>query len=189
MIKDFAFESLFVTPMLKTTVDLPHERISDYVRKWLGPSREYTSYYDADLNAKLKEYLPARPQMEAAMKNAAELYLKNRGYNCEPHLDYWFSVYNTGDDHILHTHPKALVAGTYYPYADGNSAKIRYRHPAATVISHAELQMQDELFYTHYPKTGDMNLWPSWLEHEVRPQPIVDEDKARIAISFNYGRS
>lgn len=190
MIKDFAFESLFVTPMLKTTVDLPHDRISHYIRKWLGPSVNYTSYYDNDLNKKLIEYLPGREQMEKSMKDAAELYLSNMGYQCDDHLSYWFSVYNTGDDHILHTHPKAVVAGTYYPYADENSTKIRYRHPAATTISHAvpDADMSN-LFYTHYPRTGDMNLWPSWLEHEVRPQKIIEPETARIAISFNYGRT
>ena len=190
MIKDFAFGSLFVTPMLSTTVDLPHEQISKYLRERLHGDRDYTSYYDADFNNALKENLPAREAMELAMKSAAQLYLDNIRYKCREHLDYWFSVYREGDDHILHTHPKAVVAGTYYPYADENSAKIRYRHPAATTIMHALPDAdQSGLFHTHYPKTGDMNLWPSWLEHEVRPQPVVDPEKTRIAISFNYGRS
>lgn len=188
MIKDFEFKEIWPIPILFTTVDLPHEEISDYVRETLAKYNSYTSYHDKKFNEHMKLRLPWRIALENCMKNAAKTFAEKRKIDCPPFLDYWFSVYNEGDDHVLHSHPYALVAGTYYPYADENSTKIRYRNPHGQLIAHSEPgERCDDMLYTHYPTTGELNCWPCWLEHEVRPQKDVDPDKSRIAISFNYG--
>lgn len=191
MIKDFTFESLWAIPMLKTTVDLPHEEIAEFLREQFdGWGKAYTSFYDNRFNDHLKSGLPHAGKLEEVMTLAGHMFAKERGYSPEPKLDYWFSVYQTGDEHNVHTHPQALVAGTYYPYADDNSTKIRYHNPSSVAISHTEVSIPPEqLMLDHYPTTGEMNLWPAWLQHEVRPQKPVDPSEARIAISFNYGRS
>jgi len=46
---------------------------------------------------------------------------------------------------------------------------------------------EDSAFYRHQPKTGQLLLWPSWMEHEIGPQERVPREKSRIAISFNWG--
>lgn len=187
MITDFKVEHHFVTPILKCMVDLPHKEIADFCRAELKKYGNYTSYFDADFNRHMKENVPWRIALENTLKSAGSMFATERGIHTESVFDYWFSVYWTGEDHTLHTHPGAVAAGTYYPYADENSTKIRFRHPAGTLISHSEPMNDNEVFYNHYPRTGELNCWPSWLEHEVRPQKIVDPDQTRVAISFNYG--
>ena len=48
--------------------------------------------------------------------------------------------------------------------------------------------MHDQFMNRHMthpiqPNTGDMYLWPAWLDHRVQKQR--ESDKRRIAISFN----
>lgn len=190
MINHFEFRNLWPTPLLKTRVELPHEEISDYVREKFVGFDEYTSYYNEDFNAHIKQMLPHRELMERCMIRGGDLFLKERNYGVpEEKLSYWFSVYNEADDHCLHTHPNTLIAGTYYPYADDMSAPIRFRSPTLVTQMHSEPRIEpDDLYHNHEPNTGDMLFWPSWLEHEVRPQKRVDDCKSRVAISFNFGR-
>lgn len=190
MINHFEFRNLWPTPLLKTRVELPHEEISDYVREKFVGFDEYTSYYNEDFNAHIKQMLPHRELMERCMIRGGDLFLKERNYGVpEEKLSYWFSVYNEADDHCLHTHPNTLIAGTYYPYADDMSAPIRFRSPTLVTQMHSEPRIEpDDLYHNHEPHTGDMLFWPSWLEHEVRPQKRVDDCKSRVAISFNFGR-
>jgi len=190
MINHFEFRNLWPTPLLKTRVELPHEEISDYVREKFVGFDEYTSYYNEDFNTHIKHMLPHRELMERCMIRGGDLFLKERNYGVpEEKLSYWFSVYNEADDHCLHTHPNTLIAGTYYPYADDMSAPIRFRSPTLVTQMHSEPRIEpDDLYHNHEPNTGDMLFWPSWLEHEVRPQKRVDDCKSRVAISFNFGR-
>lgn len=189
MITDFKVEQHFATPIMKCFVSLPHEEIADFVRSELKNFGCYTSYFDKGYNDHMKRHVPWRMALENCMKSAGHLFATERKIKTDERaFDYWFSVYWEGEDHVLHTHPGTVSAGTYYPYADENSTKIRYKHPAGTLLSHAEVFNGDEVFYEHYPKTGELNVWPSWLEHEVRPQPPVDPEKTRVAISFNYGK-
>jgi len=191
MISDFKIHDLFSIPLMKCTVKLPHDEISEYVREKLRKHGNYTSYFDNEYNHRMQSMLPWRDAMEKTMRFAAKSFLKKMEIDprdCPDILNYWFSSYNGGDDHVLHSHPFAVVAGTYYPYADQDSTKIQYRNPNAIVLSHSEPGDRYKfLYHTHYPTTGEMNLWPAWLEHQVRPQQEVNPERSRIAISFNYG--
>jgi len=163
--------------------------IEDYVRDKLGTHHEYTSYHDKDLNQSMKEGQPFRTEMEAAMLEVSRQFLKLRNAPKDKvdraRVAYWYSMYDSGDDHHLHTHPGALCAGTYYPYADESSACIRFRDPSH-VISNMVEPWAGHLEHLHKPTTGQMLVWPSWLEHEVRSQDSVATDAQRIAISWNY---
>ena len=187
MITDFHFEDLFTVPILKCQANLAHEEIANYARTHLAQHNSYTSFHDPKFNEFMVENVPWRRSLEQTLASAGQTFLKQRRVEADYYLAYWFSVYNTGDDHVLHTHPGALAAGTYYPHGDDQSTKIRYRNPAFLTISHTEPCATD-LLVDHFPKTGELNVWPAWLEHEVRPQPDVDPANTRVAISFNYGR-
>lgn len=183
---------LFHVPIMVGKADLPHAEIEAYVREKMDSHNAYTSYYDDDYNKEIVEGLPHREAMEAEMRMLSVQYLKMRGAPQRIWVDvkpyYWFSIYQEGDSHCLHNHPGAAVAGTYYPYADENSVPIRFRHPALNLIEMSEPRFKAEHWHFHYPKTGDLNVWPPWLEHQIGTQGPVDHDKARIAISFNFGK-
>lgn len=185
---------LFHVPLLVGKCDLPHEEIAAYVRDRIYSwGKSYTSYYDNEFNENLKKNMPAKEKFETIASELATKYCKEHrsfdiGQPDVKKLGYWFSVYREGDSHCLHNHPGSRVAGTYYPYADDNSVPIRYRNPSGHLIEMSEPKGNSENWYFHYPKSGEMNFWPPWLEHQVGTQGPVDDEKTRIAISFNYGK-
>lgn len=200
MVRDFEIHNPFAksTEMFTGTLDLQHHVIAEYMRDKLSRHRDYTSYFNSEFNEKMVREMPLGRELENAIMAAGRLYMEIRHMNPE-HFEgtlpsLWFSEYVEGDRHTLHNHPRALIAGTYYPYADEDSCEVRYRHPASTMLTMAEPWMcgvGDEVVHTIYklkPKTGMINLWPSWMDHEIGPQGPVPRERSRLAISFNWGR-
>ena len=200
MIREFEFYNPFAetTQLFTAYLDLDHDAIAKWMRKRLNDHPDYTSYFNQKFNREMSNDMPLVGDLLAAIESAARLYAKTRYMNQRnfegQRPDIWFSQYLEGDRHTLHNHPRALIAGTYYPYADENSCEVRYRHPAHGLLEMAEPWMdQKPADVTHTifkikPKTGMLNLWPSWMDHEIGPQGPVDSDKSRLAISFNYGK-
>lgn len=192
---DATYKGFFHVPLCtKKGVQLPHKEIETYVRSKFAGSEEYTSYYDKDLNEEITSGLPYREDIESHMIDMSTKLLRHRNAPSEiwqgvrPY--YWFSIYKEGDSHCLHTHPGAIVAGTYYPYADEDSVPIRFKHPASNLIQMSDRWVNhDDLWHFHQPETGDINVWPAWLEHQIGTQGEVPESRERIAVSFNFGRS
>ena len=184
--------SMFGVPLMIHRSGIGHMAIEDYVRENINAFGEYTSYHDKDFNDQLQGGQQFRKEMEEDMIKLSRQFLRARGADeqtidrCK--LGYWYSMYYAGQDHHLHTHPCAKVAGTYYPYANERSSTIRFRNPSNTIIQHAE-NWSDKSHYTehhHQPVSGDMLVWPCWLEHEVRIEKNVKSGEERIAISWNY---
>tara|TARA_R110002153_G_scaffold176188_1_gene329429 strand:- start:68 stop:577 length:510 start_codon:yes stop_codon:yes gene_type:complete len=166
--------------------------IEDYVREKINGFDAYTSYHDKDFNREMRLGQPFRKEMEEDMITLSHYFLRARGADEETiergNLGYWYSMYYEGQDHHLHTHPGALCAGTYYPYANKRSSPIKFRNPSSTIIGHAEQwsPKSRQLDHHHQPVTGDMLVWPCWLEHEVRVERNTRVNEERIAISWNY---
>ena len=199
MIRDFEITNPFksTTEMFSGYLDLNHEAIAEYTRRKLRDHDSYTSYFDVKFNDRMTDGMPMVKDLMKALTSACEMYAQLRMMDIEhvreepPHM--WFSEYQEGDRHTLHNHPQSLIAGTYYPYADDDSCDIRFRHPAHGMLEMAEPWMtrQEKVVHSIYklqPKTGMINLWPAWMEHEIGPQKKVPQDRTRIAISFNCGR-
>lgn len=176
--------------MTKYQTDLPHMAIEDYVRDQLDNFNHYTSFHDAEFNDLVTIGQPFRAEMEATMVDASLQYLTALGVPDQfkkGRVKYWYSVYNENDDHSLHCHSGTTVAGTYYPYADEDSAEIMFRHPAYLAVSLGDRwSNESQTTHTHQPRTGEMNVWPPYLEHTVQRQKRVPSDRSRIAISWNY---
>ena len=174
-------------------MSIDNTQIELYVRDSLEQIDEYTTYYNNDFNKKVVEGMPFKDIFENAAISMCRDFLEMRNAPMEKYegakLYYWFSVYTTGESHCLHQHPSTAVAGTYYPYADEDSTPIRFRNPASDVVMMSEPYAKPDLIrWDHRPETGDILVWPPWLEHQVGAQKEIPYSRARIAISFNYGR-
>jgi len=200
MLSDFAITNPFIktTEMFTGTLDLDHASIARFMRDNIrsGKDKGYTSFFDNDDNEWMNTNLPCKEKLITDITTSCRAYAKVRNMDLDKLEDEgppvcWFSEYLEGDRHTLHNHPRAALAGTYYPYADENSCEIRYRHPASGMLGMVEpWNVNTESFVIHklYPKTGMINVWPSWMEHEIGPQKYVPKERSRLAISFNYGR-
>lgn len=91
-----------------------------------------------------------------------------------------------------HSHANSVISGVYYIQTTPQCSPIVFNKPFLyTNFVHQTVQITfDENVSNQYntehigvqPETGDLLLFPSWLEHTVRPQqPNVD----RIGLAFN----
>ena len=86
--------------------------------------------------------------------------------------DTWGLIYNKGQSAKMHNHWPSLWSYTYCVFACENCAPLVFPH------AHEPLSVT--------PKTSQMIVFPSWLQHEV-PTHTCDHD--RIMISGNLNAS
>lgn len=109
----------------------------------------------------------------------------------------WANVNRRGHGNEFHTHPGAYWSGTYYVDDGGAgdsqelSGAFEIQDPRgvapAMYAPHLGFAMPggqsagaSELIF---PKSGQLILFPSWLQHAVRP---YQGDRLRISVAFNF---
>jgi uncharacterized protein (TIGR02466 family) len=75
----------------------------------------------------------------------------------------------------------STLSGTYWSAAEDRASPLVFENPAGSSMMQYPPR-QEHYEYSHKPKTGDMLIWPSWLQHKVLTQM---SDAMRVAISFN----
>ena len=142
---------------------------------------------------------PALQQVLAAAKGVAERLTRDRQgrpVTVEWQVNCWANINRAGHGNEFHTHPGAFWSGSYY-VADGGVAddpalggefevqdprgvapamyapKLTFAGPAGPSLGASEVIR---------PRAGMMVLFPSWLQHAVRPYRGKAE---RISIAFN----
>lgn len=184
--------NLFPVEILRVVTDLDHEAITEYTLQHREKWDRYTNYHDTKLNEDWQKDLPDREKFEQALNTAGrEFVARTNRANFDDDKNsvfiyYWASVYDAGDQHGSHNHPRSLIAGTYYPNIGPDSSSIQLECPYDSSFMH-DTQVSSKRLFTYKPNVGDMLLWPSWLYHRVPVQK--QSDTRRIAISFNIDYS
>lgn len=104
----------------------------------------------------------------------------------------WVNKYGKEDLNHQHSHPNSMISGVYYIESDETSAPIIFNKPYFyTNLFHETIKptfknKNNNQFNLDYyglkPATGDLYIFPSWLEHTVPPQ---ESDKVRWSLAFN----
>ena len=104
----------------------------------------------------------------------------------------WVNKYSKADLNHQHSHPNSMISGVYYIESDETSSPIIFNKPYFfTNLFHETIKptfkdknnnQYNQDYYGSTPKTGDLFLFPSWLEHTVPPQEV---DKERWSLAFN----
>jgi len=109
----------------------------------------------------------------------------------------WANVNRKGHGNEFHTHPGAYWSGTYYvddggigdDHALGGEFEIQdprgvapamYAPHLGFAVPGGQSAGASELIF---PKTGQLILFPSWLQHAVRP---YRGERVRISVAFNF---
>ncbi len=109
----------------------------------------------------------------------------------------WANVNRKGHGNEFHTHPGAYWSGTYYVADGGTSddpayggefeiqdprgvAPAMYAPHLGFALPGGQSAGASELIF---PKSGQLVLFPSWLQHGVRP---YQGDRTRISVAFNF---
>lgn len=95
-------------------------------------------------------------------------------------FEIWTNVNQKGARNVFHAHKKANFSAVYYLQAE-DTGNLRFANPE-NLLGDCNGWGPFTRDFRFTAKDGDLILWPSWVPHEVEPNPI---DKARINIAFD----
>ena len=100
----------------------------------------------------------------------------------------WTAVNHKGNAHHLHLHPNTVFSCVFY--AQANSGDFQIKMPMSRIqegYNFSYKVLQQNIFnsrtYNASVKTGDIIIFPGWLEHQALPN---EDDAPRIIIGTNY---
>jgi uncharacterized protein (TIGR02466 family) len=96
----------------------------------------------------------------------------------------WFNYTKPGQFHHRHNHPNSILSGVFYFNADPEKDKIQFSNDIYRTISipAKEWTIRNSKTWWVPVATGDLIIFPSYLEHMVE-QTVSDE--TRISLAFN----
>lgn len=105
-------------------------------------------------------------------------------------LEGWINVNRAGDFNVLHCHPGSCLSAVYYVRVPqpAQGGEIVFRDPRGPAVAMYETPGIDlpwvgnGLGLPFTPTTGQLLLFPAWLEHRVEP---FEGEGERISIAFN----
>jgi uncharacterized protein (TIGR02466 family) len=142
---------------------------------------------------------PAKRLLDAAREVATRLTSDRSGnaVRISWKSNAWANVNRRGHGNEFHTHPGAYWSGTYYvddggiaaDHALGGAFEIQdprgvapamYAPLLGFAVPGGQSAGASELIF---PQSGQFVLFPSWLQHGVRPYL---GDRTRISVAFNF---
>jgi len=97
----------------------------------------------------------------------------------------WANITNTQGYHHRHVHKNSIISGVFYPNADEDSDSIMFYKPSYKSVAFTikNWNVWNSESWEIPTGTGDLLIFPSDLEHEVKPVKKIDHE--RISLSFN----
>lgn len=98
----------------------------------------------------------------------------------------WLNIKPRGTGHPLHSHQNNYLSGVYYVKAPDGADSISFhdtRVERQVIVPRYEEENQLTSTTVHVPvKSGVLIMFPSWLQHSVRPNPT---EETRVSLAFN----
>jgi len=184
MIKDYKTINIFPIPVGRVVTDMPNDEVTKFTCDFLTEHQlGFTTFHNPDINNIYQRDMPASRQFVEMVSTAANTFMDNWGIktNRTPHVYFWGSNYQKGDNHHSHVHPLSTLSGTYWPIAEDKAPPLVFENPAESSMMQYPPK-QEHYEYPHPPRTGDMLIWPSWLKHKILTQIHA---AMRVSVSFN----
>ena len=188
------YNTIFATPIIELDIKINNKKIINYIKK----IQKYSSgrvvsneggWQSEDLNPNLDILKPLTKHIiEGSIEFAKNCKFKPGKYSVH---NLWANINNYKDSNAPHVHQYCMLSGVYYLKAPKNSGNLVLKHPSACLeydwnktkmIEHMEY---NSALYNFVPKEGQLLLFPSWVEHFVKPN--LNKTQERISIAFNIG--
>ena len=188
------YNTIFATPIIELNIKINNKKIINYIKK----IQKYSSgrvvsneggWQSEDLNPNLDILKPLTKHIiEGSIEFAKNCKFKPGKYSVS---NLWANINNYKDSNESHVHQFCMLSGVYYLKAPKNSGNLVLKHPSACLeydwnktkmIEHMEY---NSALYNFVPKEGQLLLFPSWVEHFVKPN--LNKTQERISIAFNIG--
>jgi uncharacterized protein (TIGR02466 family) len=136
--------------------------------------------------------LHERPGLAGLMdffRGAAAQYMEALKYSRSLELRLqccWATLLKSADRFEMHQHANSFLSGAFYPDVEETAKPLLFRDPRPQNRTF-DIPVEEELrinrrYYAVAPSNGRLILFPSWLEHRVRPSMT---DHPRMSVSFN----
>jgi uncharacterized protein (TIGR02466 family) len=122
----------------------------------------------------------------------AHQYWKDLGYSAKqkPKLvEMWYNLYKKGGYVEMHCHGRTTISASFYLQQPVNGGNLAFEHPFHALMKyqpydeHLGKYQKDYWEYSVPVKTGDLILFPGYLNHRSYPN---QSDQDRIIIGGNF---
>jgi len=88
----------------------------------------------------------------------------------------WVNSYEQAGSINKHSHAPAFLSGVFNLKKEPGQSNLIFDHPLLNVLAYQPYPPQEDMndWFTHEidTQTGDLVLWPAWLEHHTRPNVL-----------------
>lgn len=183
-------QSWFSTPVFCTVADLQtrkniEEEYFSKEKDILPTLKKYCWGDNIDANYDLNSNLFAEfelKKLEAYVRKCVHSFLEQVDFEAGSLrvLNSWVNYFSKYHYQNQHQHMPAKVSGVYYMRSNEKDGNLRLHSPIRHVPGFSNIS-SSTVEYT--PQAGKIVLFPSWVEHSVRPNMT---DDVRISVSFNF---
>jgi len=124
---------------------------------------------------------PELADLRAQIEQCLDEYCERAGMAQVKIIGSWYNSIPQGEAILRHRHPNCAVSGAVYvDLPEDCQADLEFWDPNNGLRMHEQPCRERRL--KAQAQTGDLILWPSWLEHETRKNMST---RNRVSISFN----
>ena len=186
------YDTIFAAPALELDIKINNKKIIKALKQIQkqGPGRVVSNaggWQSENLDPKLEIFKPLTKHIiKASIEFSKNCKFKHGRYSIS---NLWANINNYRDHNDLHIHQYTMISGVYYLKAPKNCGNLVFRHPSPCIeYDWSKNKLTENIeynsgLYNFVPKEGQLLLFPSWLEHFVRPN--LNKTQERISIAFN----
>tara|TARA_Y100000114_G_scaffold65082_1_gene59633 strand:- start:584 stop:1162 length:579 start_codon:yes stop_codon:yes gene_type:complete len=172
-----------ITPLFSTPVyvsDTPYKINEKLIQKLkiLNKDKNVSNSTSSSYNV-LSDFPDLNSFCEDNIKKFKEiLFIKNEIYITTS----WFNYTEKNESHHLHNHPNSIFSGVLYLSGDIKINFHRGQHPFCLHLDYNDYNLANSEQWQMDLKPGDLILFPSGLQHEVKN---YNNNDTRISLAFN----
>jgi hypothetical protein len=192
-IEESTVDLLFSTPVYRTTLDIDEDKLNDLCNS-LDKNYEFHVKPDGALTVNQNillepEFFEIKQKIEQHLNFYLFDVLKIEDFPiC--HTCSWVNVFKSGQSCAMHQHSNSLFSGVFYlKSSEKTEGQLQFhKHWGYNTLNTETIQMQhyewnilNSKLWQYQPKSGDLFIFPSHLNH------AVSECKSdRYSLAFNY---
>jgi len=185
-------QDLFKTPVYKTTLSLDKKTLTSYCLSMAKKDKgRIVSNEGGWQSNDLKDNHSILNDLIFLIQEHCSLYTKEldiKSFNKVNNI--WININGYKDYNQIHCHPKCLISGVYYVKTPEDCGNIYFQHPSYNNFQYDWKAEKTNNFNSYNSvewwmpsSAGLLYLFPSWLNHCVKPN--LNKKEKRISISFN----